>query len=161
MCAVYLQRAILFVILGSAAILPLLLSAGRVLRALGQQEEIIVLAEPYIMRMALTYYGCVGMSAIQRVYQAHGWNWANFAIVCIVCLCAPGLQVLLIRKCGLGYLGAAWASAAYNFLPLLLQIPHRVGKGHGYLFVPRRQTLSRRGLAEYLRLMLPGLVALR
>ena len=98
------------------------------------------------------------MSAIQRVYQAHSWNYANLLIVSIVFVCAPGLQWLLIHTCKLGYLGNAWAASAYNLSYFVLQIPHLICTGHGYLFVPRRQTLSRSGLCEYLRLMLPGFI---
>ena len=94
LCAVYLQRALLFVMLVSAIIMPLLLKADRVLLALGQPKEIVALTQPYIMRMALSYYGVVGMSAIQRVYQAHGWNYANLIIVLCVFSTAPPLQLL-------------------------------------------------------------------
>ena len=158
LCAVYLQRALLFVVLVSAIIMPLLLKADHVLLALGQPKEIVALTQPYIMRMAPSYYGVVGMSAIQRVYQAHGWNYANLLIVSIVFAVAPGLQWLLIHTCKLGYLGNAWAASAYNLSYFVLQIPHLLWSGHGYLFVPRRQTLSRSGLCEYLRLMLPGFI---
>ena len=154
LCAVYLQRAILCVVMWSAPLAVCSLYAERLLRLVGQPDTAARLAQPYVLRLLPSYFGYVGMSAIQRVYQAHDWNYANLLIVLITFACAPPLQWLLIQRCG--YLGAAWATSIYTQIYFLLQVPYLIYTGHGYLFVPRRAAFSRRGMAEYLRLTAPG-----
>lgn len=51
LCALYLQRSFVFILLGSLPIVPLLLFAGPVLRLAGQPEHLVALAEPYVVRM--------------------------------------------------------------------------------------------------------------
>ena len=152
--ALYLQRAFLLVILWIGPVTVCALYAERILLLVGQPPEASRLAQPYVLRLLPTYFGVVGMSAIQRIYQAENKNYANLVIVAITFCTAPPLQWLLINR--LGYLGAAWASSAYNNVYFLLQIPHLCYLGRGYLFVPRMATLSKRGLYEYVRLMIPG-----
>ena len=156
LCALYLQRAFFFILLWSIVVVVCSLYADTLLILIGQPEAASRHAQPYVLRMLPTYFGVVGMSAIQRVYQAHHENYANLAIVTSVFCCAPPLQWLLIKYLNWGVLGAAWASSIYNQIYFFLQVPHLCCTGRGYLFVPRTATLSRRGLHEYLRLMVPG-----
>ena len=74
---IYLQRALLLVLLGAVPATCLLLQSERILLLVGQPPELARLAQPYCVRLIPQYFGCVGMSAIQRVYQALGLNWAN------------------------------------------------------------------------------------
>ena len=60
LCAVYIQRATLFVLAGSTFIVPLLLNSARILRLIGQPEELANMAQPCVLRMLPIYYGCVG-----------------------------------------------------------------------------------------------------
>ena len=85
---------------------------------------------------------------------------ANFAITATVASVAVPLTWLLVHPLGLGYLGAAWAGSACTSLYLLLQVPHLIWTGRGYLFrpLPARTVFAGRGLCEYMRLMAPGFV---
>ena len=57
------------------------------------------------------------MSAIQRVFQAHNWNYANLAIVAIIFATSPGVQWLLIKTLGFGLLAVCrenYLTAGHN-----------------------------------------------
>ena len=71
LCALYLQRALVVIAVGFLPALPLLFYADRVLVLLGQPTNIAALARPLCLRLAPQYFGYVGMSALQRVYQVH------------------------------------------------------------------------------------------
>lgn len=121
---VYLQRALLLIALGAVPAAVLLAESERVLLAIGQEPRLAALAAPYCVRLLPQYFGCVGMSAVQRIYQALGYNWENTAITLVVCVAAPLLQHTLIYTLEYGYLGAAIAASAYNVSYLFLQVPH-------------------------------------
>ena len=108
LCALYLQRAFFFILLGFSFVFPMLYFSDIILRWTGQPPELCGMARLYVLRMIPQYFGCVGMSAIQRVFQAHHYNYANLVIVAIIFATSPGIQWLLIKTVGLGYLGAAW-----------------------------------------------------
>lgn len=156
LCALYLQRAFFFIVLGFGFVFPMLYFSDRILLWTGQPPELCGMARLYVLRMIPQYFGCVGMSAIQRIFQAHNWNYANLAIVAIIFAASPGIQWLLIKTLGFGWLGAAWSGGVINALYPLLQVPYLVRRGHGYLFKPQLKSLSCSGLGEYVRLMLPG-----
>jgi UDP:flavonoid glycosyltransferase YjiC (YdhE family) len=158
LCALYLQRAFLFIALWGGVAVALAFQTTRVLTLLGQPAEASRLAQPYVLALMPQYVGVVGMSAIQRYYQALGLNYANLAICLLTFSTAPALQWLFIVHFDMGYLGAAHAAAVYNTVYLVLQVPHLVCRGDGDLFVPRARTLQGRGLREYVWLMVPGLV---
>jgi len=121
---------------------------------------VAALAKPYCLRLLPSNFGVTGLSAVQRVYQAHGLNWANFAIAAVVCAIAPVLQYGLVHWAGLGYLGAAWAAGALSLLYLGLLVPTLCALGHGYVFrpLPLSIVLERKGMNQYLRLMAPGML---
>lgn len=160
LCALYLQRAFAVVIIGFLPSVPLLLLSDKVLIALGQPAHIAALTRPLCLRMAPQYFGYVCMSALQRVYQAEGLNWANFVITALVAAIAVPLTWILVHPLGLGVLGAAWAGSACTSLYLVLQVPHLVCTGHGYLFrpLPPSKVFARAGMCEYVRLAAPGFV---
>lgn len=159
-CALALQRAIFICCVVVLPVAPLLCWSDVLLRRAGQPAEIVELARPYCIRLLPSYFGVVFMSAVQRVFQAHELNYANLAIAALVCAAAPLLQWALVHWAGLGYLGAAWAAGGYNALYLVLQVPVLCALGHGYVFrpLPLRLVLDPRGLAEYARLMAPGML---
>ena len=156
LCALYLQRALLLVVAWGLVVVVCALYTDKILILVGQPVLASQAARPYVLRMIPTYFGVVGMSAIQRVYQAHNANYANLLIVVCVFGTAPALQWLFIKHLNWGVLGAAWASSCYNNVYFMLQVPHLMYVGRGYLFVPRAASLSRRGMYEYCRLMVPG-----
>ena len=158
LCALYLQRAFLFIALWGGVAVALAFQTTRVLTFLGQPAEASRLAQPYVLALMPQYVGVVGMSAIQRYYQALGLNYANLAICLLTFITAPALQWLFLVHFDMGYLGAAHAAAVYNTVYLVLQVPHLVCRGDGGLFVPHARTLQGRGLREYVWLMVPGLV---
>ena len=157
-CALHLQRTLLLILCGFLPAIPLLLYAEQILVAVGQRPDFAALAQPYVLRLAPSYFGVIGMSAIQRVYQANGLNYANLLITALVCSLAPPMQWLLVHKLGWGYLGAAWAQSLYNALYFFLQVPYLVYRGHGYVFLPvhPRKLLARAGVWEHLKLAAPG-----
>ena len=61
----YLQRALLLILLVSIPSGCLLLMSERVLLLAGQDPELARLAQPYAIRLLPQYFGCVGMSAVQ------------------------------------------------------------------------------------------------
>ena len=152
----YLQRALLLIVAWSIPSACLLMQSERVLLLAGQDPELARLAQPYAIRLLPQYFGCVGMSAVQRVYQALGLNWSNTLICLVVCLVAPAMQWFLIVHLEQGYLGAAVAASAYNVAYLAFQLPHLASIGYASLFVPCAQSLRLAGLRDYLRLMAPG-----
>lgn len=154
LCGLYLQRALLAMIAFALPAVALLVHLEPLLGLAGQPADAARLARPYALWLLPQYVGVVGMSAIQRIFQALGYNWANFGITALVCAVAPLLQQQLVARCG--YLGAAWAASAYNLLYLVLQVPYLCYKGHSQLFVPQRAVLGRAGLLAYWRLMWPG-----
>ncbi|KAL1519892.1 hypothetical protein AB1Y20_023381 [Prymnesium parvum] len=153
---IYLQRAFLLILAMSAPAIALLLLSERILLLAGQPAELARLARPYCVRLIPQYFGCVGMSAIQRVYQALGYNWANTLICLVVCAAAPALQWLFVVQLEQGYLGAAVASAWYNLAYLCLQLPHLAFLGRASLFRPHVEALRLAGLREFVALTLPG-----
>lgn len=159
-CALALQRALLAVCIGALPAIPLLCSADRVLRWLGQRAEVAELARQYSVRLIPQYFGCVGMSVLQRIFQAHGHNWANFAICAAVCVAAPAIQALLVWRLRLGFLGAAWAASAYNMLYIVLQVPTLHALGHAGVLRPQplRAVFDSSGVRAYARLAAPGFV---
>jgi MATE family multidrug resistance protein len=159
-CALALQRAAVFICLTALPIVPLAYFSDVILLRAGQPADVVALAQPYCVRLLPSYFGVVGFSAVQRVYQAHGLNWSNLAIAAVVCALAPVLQVALVHWAGLGYLGAAWASGGYNALYLALQVPILCALGRGSVFapLPLAVVLERRGMWEYVRLMAPGML---
>lgn len=188
LCAVYLQRAFGIILVGFLPSLPLLFFADRVLVLVGQPPDVAALVQPLCVRMIPTYFGYVGMSALQRIYQAEGLNCAcarrpcrddkerlttavllpprplsagaNFAITATVALVANPLLWLLVHPLRFGYLGAAWGVSLCTSLYVLLQVPHLLWTGRGYLFhpLPLSQLFGGEGMREYLRLMAPGFV---
>jgi MATE family multidrug resistance protein len=157
-CALHVQRAVLLVLCGFLAAAPLLLFSERIMMAAGQRPDLAALAAPYVLRLAPSYLGVLGMSAFQRIFQAHGFNYANLMITAVVCATAPPLQWLFVHRLGWGYLGAAWAQSLYNFLYLLLQLPYLAWCGHGYVFRPQapRLLFNPAGVCEHLKLAAPG-----
>mmetsp|Transcript_38243 Transcript_38243/g.113653 ORF Transcript_38243/g.113653 Transcript_38243/m.113653 type:complete len:548 (-) Transcript_38243:9-1652(-) len=157
-CSLHYQRALILIMVGFLPALPCLLWSEQVMVAAGQPPDLAARAAPYALRLAPSYFGVVGMSATQRIFQAHGYNWANLAITLAVCALAPGLQWLLVHRLGLGYLGAAWAQSLYNSLYPLAQVPYLVWRGHGRCFVPQppSQLLRRSALVEHLKLVAAG-----
>ena len=157
-CAAYLQRAFVLLTLGAIPAATLLVYAEPLLVLCGQPPHLAALAQPYAVRLIPSYFGVVGMSAVQRIFQAHELNWANFCITLVVCAVAPALQWLLVHVLGLGYLGCAWAQSLYNGLYFFLQVPYLCWRGHGHVFVPVRPSvlLGRAGVVEFMKLAAPG-----
>ena len=122
LCSLYLQRALLAALLCTAPAAAALSHVESLLLLARQPTTAARLARPYALRLLPQLAGVVGMSAIQRVYQAFGYNWANLAITALVCGVAPLIQRLLIQQ--YGYLGAADAASAYNLLYPCLQVPY-------------------------------------
>lgn len=157
-CALHVQRAVLLVLCGFLLTAPLLLFSEQIMVAAGQRPDLAALAAPYVLRLAPSYFGIALMSVTQRIFQAHGFNYANFCITALVCATAPPLQWLLVHRLGWGYLGAAWAQSLYNFLYLFLQVPYLIWRGHGYVFRPQapQRLLNPAGVCEHLKLAAPG-----
>jgi len=146
----------------AALVLPccgLQLFAGAILAATGQRPELAAAAGAYAVRLVPQFFGIASMVVLQRVYQAHRMVWSNLVICALGCAVAPPLQLLLVKRLGWGYLGAAWAASAYNCVFTVLQIVHLSWIGMGDLFKPRlRQALARDQMRRYLELALPSLV---
>ena len=94
------------------------------------------------------------------ITQAEELNWANFTITAAVAAMSVPLIWLFVQPLGMGATGAAWASSISTSSYLLLQIPHLICTGRGYLFRPiaPSRVLDRAGMSAYLRLMAPGFV---
>ena len=101
-CALALQRATLACCAVLLPVAPLLYWSDVLLLRAGQPAQVVALARPYCLRLLPSFFGIVLMSAVQRVFQAHGLNGANMAIAAAVCAVAPLLQWALVHWTGLG-----------------------------------------------------------
>ena len=77
LCALYLQRALLLILLWSTVVLAMAFHTERVLVLIGQPAAAARLAQPYVLGLIPQYFGCVGMSAVQRFYQASAPRWPS------------------------------------------------------------------------------------
>lgn len=157
----YAQRALCVVAVGALGGCAAIYFAEPVLvHVLGQKRSLAKLARRYCVGLLPSLAGVSLMTILQRIMTAEGHVVANLAICAAVCATAPAWQYLLIERVFGSYVGAAWASSAYNCTYLLLQVPYLYRCGLGHVFAPRplRQVLDRKGLRDYLGLALPGLI---
>ena len=157
----YAQRALCVVAVGALGGCAAIYFAEPVLvHVLGQKRSLAKLARRYCVGLLPSLAGVSLMTILQRIMTAEGHVVANLAICAAVCATAPAWQYVLIERVFGSYVGAAWASSAYNCTYLLLQVPYLYRCGLGHVFAPRplRQVLDRKGLRDYLGLALPGLI---
>ena len=65
LCALYIQRAFLFLLAGSVVVMPLLFFSSQALRLIGIDPVLADMVQPCVLRMACVYFGCVGMSIVR------------------------------------------------------------------------------------------------
>ncbi|KAH8072628.1 hypothetical protein JL721_3270 [Aureococcus anophagefferens] len=118
----YAQRALCVVAVGALGGCAAIYFAEPVLvHVLGQQRALAKLARRYCVGLLPSLAGVSLMTILQRIMTAEGHVVANLAICAAVCATAPAWQYVLIERVFGSYVGAAWASSAYNCTYLLLQ----------------------------------------
>jgi len=153
---IYVQRGVVIACVALLPSLALAMNAQRILILLGQPPDLALLAQQYCVRLQPALAGIGMMTLLQRVMQAEGHIMANFYICLMVFACAPLIQYAFIHTLEQGFLGAAYASSAYNLLYLVFFIPYMNFAGLGHIFIPRKEVFSISGMRGHLSLALPG-----
>jgi MATE family multidrug resistance protein len=96
----------------------------------------------------------------QRALVAESITFGPFVINCIGAALAFPLLWFLTRVVHLGYLGGAWGLSLYSIVYPLGLFPYVVWKGRGYLLKPQplNALLDLKGIREFLRLSMPGMI---
>eukprot|EP00475_Leptophrys_vorax_P044309 TRINITY_DN8833_c0_g3_i1.p1 TRINITY_DN8833_c0_g3~~TRINITY_DN8833_c0_g3_i1.p1 ORF type:complete len:528 (-),score=108.89 TRINITY_DN8833_c0_g3_i1:840-2357(-) len=160
LCAVYSQRAIVAITVMFIPCSLLQFFAKQILIGLGQPRDIVLLAQDFVVYSLPTYFGWTLFAIYQRLLQAHSIAYYSFIATMVMVALSPLLLYLFVVVGKYGYLGTAYASIIYSFIPFFMMIPYIYFIKMGYVFKiqPLKEIFAWRGVVQYLRLAIPGLL---
>lgn len=138
------QRAVLFLALHCLPITALFVGVPYLLAALGQPADVCALVRAYLLALLPNLFVDAVARPLNRILVAQRITQPQMAVSLLVAAQHVAVCHLLIHRLGLGFLGAAFASAWSNLLSvaLLAAWVALAGKGQAVWGRPSREALA-------------------